>query len=276
MEYNPKKVHRRYVIMGIAGFALILIIVTLSWLAPLIVSLDPRYGELSKRFIPPFQNPSHWLGADHLGRDILTRILYGGRVSMTVGIMSVIVSGALGVLLGITSGYFGGWFDNLIMGMADLQLTFPPLILAITLVAILGPNIINVILVLAISQWVTFARVVRSEVLSVKEREFVEADRAIGANDIYILLNSILRNVSGPIIVTGTFMFGQMIIMESSLSFLGLGVQPPIPSWGGMLKEASEYIFLFWWFPIFPGLAITLSVLGANLTREWLQYRLET
>ena len=213
----------------------------------------------------------HPLGTDTLGRDVLSRLLYGARVSLVVGLTAVAVAGAIGVALGLVAGYYRGWLDDLLMRVGDIHLAFPVLLLGVALLSVLGASLVNLILVLAVSGWVTYARIVRGETLSLVEREFVAAARALGAGDGHVIWRHILPNVWPPIIVVATFSVARMIIAEASLSFLGLGIPPPAPSWGAMLDEGRNYITTGWWLALFPGLAILILVLGINLVGDWLR-----
>jgi peptide/nickel transport system permease protein len=251
------------------------IIVLTAALAPLLSPHDPLRQDLERRAGAPtragLRMGAHPLGNDQLGRDILSRLIHGSRVSLGVGIVAVILGGTIGVGLGITAGYFGGWPDRLIMRVADIQLAFPFILLAMAIIAVAGPGIAKLIVVLALSGWVTYARVVRSEVLSVREREFVAAARAIGLRDGRIMLRHVLPNVAAPIIVVATLELARVVILEAALSFLGLGVQPPTPSWGRMLADGRDFLATAWWISTFPGLAIMALVLGVNLVGDWLR-----
>jgi peptide/nickel transport system permease protein len=244
-------------------------------LAPVLSPADPIHNSLLDRLTPPMWAEGgtlrYPLGTDTLGRDVLTRLLYGARVSLIVGLSAVVISGVLGVGLGLVAGYYGGRVDDVLMRLGDIQLAFPVLVLAIAILAVLGASLGNVILVLGLSGWVTYARIVRGETLSLKQREFVEAARGIGAPDRIILWRHILPSVLPPVIVVATFSVARLIIAEASLSFLGLGVPPPTPSWGAMLDEGRNYITTGWWLALLPGLAILLLVLGINLMGDWLR-----
>src|SRR5262249_15046572 len=213
----------------------------------------------------------HPLGTDTLGRDVLSRLLYGARVSLVIGLAAVIVSGAVGVALGILAGYYGGWLDDLLMRGGDAELAFPVLLLGVALLSVLGAGLLNLVLVLALSGWITYARIVRGETLSLREREFVDAARGLGAGDLHVMRRHVLPNVWAPLAVVATFSVARTIIAEASLSFLGLGFPAPAPSWGAMLDEGRNYITTGWWLALFPGLAILLVVLGINLAGDWLR-----
>jgi peptide/nickel transport system permease protein len=249
--------------------------VTAPWIAP----HDPRAQVLERRLVPPaWTAGGQWafpLGCDHLGRDILSRLIYGSRVSLVVGITAVLISGLLGVSLGLVAGYHGGRLDALIMRLVDVQLAFPFILLAITVVAVLGPGLRNVIIVLGVAGWMYYARVVRGQVLALKEKEFVAAARALGAPTRLIIPRHVLPNVLTPVIIVATFAVATNVITEASLSFLGLGVEPRIPSWGSMLSDGRAYIGRAWWLTTFPGLAILLTVLSINLLGDWLRDRLD-
>jgi peptide/nickel transport system permease protein len=260
--------------LGIFGLLLLALVGLCALFAPLLTPHDPTEQELSRRLLPPAWSggqPEHLLGTDSLGRDNLSRIIYGARVSLVVGFLTVLVSGAIGVLLGLVAGYYGKLVDEVVMRLADVQLAFPFILLAISVIAVLGPGLRNVIIVLGIAGWMVYARLVRGEVLSVKQRDFVQAVRCLGASDGRIILRHILPNVTTPLIVVATFSVAQMIIAEASLSFLGLGVQPPEPTWGGMLADGRKYLDGAWWVATFPGLAIMLTVLSVNFVGDWLR-----
>jgi peptide/nickel transport system permease protein len=258
-----------------AGLVVIVATCGLAVGAPALAPADPVRNSLLDRLTPPMWldggSARHPLGTDTLGRDVASRLLHGARISLVVGLAAVAVAGTLGVALGLVSGYYRGWLDDLLMRVGDVQLAFPVLLLGVALLAVLGPGELNLILVLGVSGWITYARIVRGETLSLKEREFVEAARALGARDRYLLARHILPNVLPPITVVATFSVARVIIAEASLSFLGLGMPPPAPSWGAMLDEGRNYITTGWWLALFPGLAILLLVLGINLVGDWLR-----
>jgi len=211
------------------------------------------------------------LGRDALGRDVYSNILYGARISLLVGFTSVLIGTAVGVPIGLFSGFRGGRVDDFIMRIADVQYAIPFLVLIIAVIAIMGPGLLNVILFLGLASWIGFARIVRGEVLRIKTTDFVLAARALGASEIRIMIRHILPNTVAPVIVVATLSFGNMIITESALSFLGLGVPVTTPTWGGLLAEARAYVTVAWWPAVFPGLSIFLVVLGVNLFGDWLR-----
>ena len=261
--------------VAVAGLAIILVAVAVALFAPVLAPADPIRNSLLDRLTPPMWLPGgsarHPLGTDTLGRDVASRLVHGARISLVVGFAAVVVGGTLGVALGLLSGYYRGWLDDAVMRVGDVQLAFPVLLLGVALLAVLGPGEGNVILVLGVSGWITYARIVRGETLSLRERDFVEAARALGAADRYLITRHVLPNVLPAITVVATFSVARVIIAEASLSFLGLGIPPPAPSWGAMLDEGRNYITTGWWLALFPGLAILLLVLGINLVGDWLR-----
>lgn len=212
------------------------------------------------------------LGTDHLGRDVLSRLLVGARVSMVVGSLGVVVAMVVGVAAGLGAGFWGGWVDTIIMRVGDMQLALPMILLAIIVIGVLGPSLTNMVVVLALTSWVGYARLVRAEVLRLKGRQFVEAARALGESDVGILVRHILPNTLGVVIALAALDLGRMVFFESALSFLGLGLPPPSVSWGGMLAEGKLYLGSAWWLAMFPGLCITLTVLAASFIGDWLHY----
>ena len=260
---------------GLIGLLIVLLNIVVAILAPLLAPHDPLDQDITRRLQPPAWlaggSVEYLLGTDQLGRDVLTRIIHGSRISLLIGFLSVAVSLPIGVGLGLLGGYFRGRLDDAVMRLADVQLAFPFILLAITIAGVLGPSPRNVILILAVGGWVAYARVTRGQVLGLREKEFVEAARALGMRHGRILVAHILPNILTPIIVLATFAVAQMILLESSLSFLGLGVQPPTPSWGGMLNDGRAYITIAWWLTTFPGATIMLTVLGINFMGDWLR-----
>ena len=247
--------------------------------APIVAPKDPYEQSLLLRLAPPSWmedgEPGYLLGTDEFGRDILSRMLYGARISLAIGLLGVTIGSILGSVLGMLAGYFSGPVDELIMLFADMQLAFPFILLAIAIIAVLGPSITNLIIIVGISGWMTYARVCRGVVLTLKEREFVQAVHALGGSDRRILFRHILPNILSPIIVLATLDLARLIILESTLSFLGLGVQPPNPSWGGMLGQGRQYLDTAWWLSTFPGLAIMLTTLAISRGGDWIRDTLD-
>lgn len=259
-------------ILGTALTGAMLALVLLSvWLFPDRGSLM----DLAARLTQPFTYWTHPLGTDPLGRDVLARVLVGGRISLLVGFASVLGASVLGIAVGLIAGYYRGFWDMLLMRCVDVQLALPFILVALTFISILGGGLGNIILFMIVSQWVQYARLVRGMVLSVREREFVQAARAFGVRDLAMLRHHILPNVIGPVIILMTLNVANNILLESSLTFLGLGVDPLIPSWGGMLADGRTYMQTAWWVSVFPGVAIMLTVLGLNLLGDWLRDRID-
>ena len=270
---------RRLSFRAVFGLTVLLCIGGAAVFAPQIAPWDPARQMLMKRLRPPMWEArglrEHPLGTDHLGGDILSRILYGGRISLGVGLSAVSLSCLIGVTLGLLAGFHGGRTDAFIMRVVDVFLAIPYILLAMGVVFALGPSLLNVILVMAVTRWVQFARIVRADVLSIREREFVSGARARGSRSLRLLLRHVLPNALTPIIVVATLELAFMIIYESALSFLGLGVQPPTPTWGWMLSDGRNYVATAWWLATFPGLAIMLTVLAVNLLGDWLRDTLD-
>jgi peptide/nickel transport system permease protein len=243
--------------------------------AGLLTPFDPRDGALDARLVAPFARADHPFGTDPIGRDTLSRLLYGARVSLSVGFASVLLAGVAGSLLGLIAGWRGGWTDTVIMRIADVQLGFPSFLLAITLMAVFGAGLSSVVLALSIGGWVRYARVMRSTVLPLCEVEYVQAARALGCGATQIVLRHVLPNALTPVLVVATLSLGGNLITESSLSFLGLGVDPQTPSWGSMLADGRPYLNTAWWVSALPGLAISLTVLAVNLLGDWLRDELD-
>jgi peptide/nickel transport system permease protein len=268
---------------GVGAAGVLLLIIAIAVLAPLIAPHDPLAVDIRHRLSPPawmeHGTAEHLLGTDQVGRDLLARMIYGGRVSLVVGVASVIISATIGVLLGLGAGYFGGNTDWTIMTVINVMLTFPFVLLALAVIAVLGPSLPNMIFVLGVAGWPIYARVVRAETLAIREREFVTAGRALGMSHLRIIFRQIAPNLVSTIVVIATLQVAQVIILESFLSFLGLGVQPPTPAWGNMLGEGRLYMLNSWWIATFPGLAIFLTTLVINLMgnalRDWLDPHLK-
>ncbi len=264
---------------SILGLALLLAVFAMAIFAPWLAPHSYVEQDIEHRLAPPAWmeggSKSFPLGTDHLGRDILSRIIYGARISLLVGVSAVLVSGTVGVTLGLLAGYFRGTTETIIMRLADIQSAFPFLLLIIAVIAVLGPGLNNMILVLGITGWVSYARLVRSEVLAVREREYTEAAVVMGLPDRRIILHHILPNVAGSIVIMAAMEVGKVILFESSLSFLGLGVQPPIPTWGGMMADGRQYLSTHWWVATIPGLAIMMTTMGTNLVGDWFRERLD-
>jgi peptide/nickel transport system permease protein len=264
--------------------AVLLFMLLAAVFAPLAAPRDPTDQSLLLRLKPPIwladSEPGYILGTDEVGRDILSRMIYGARISLTVGLVGVLIGSVLGTVLGMLAGYFSGPVDEVIMLLADMQLAFPFILLAISIIAVLGPDPANgvpwkLIVIVGISGWMSYARVCRAVVLSIREREFVQSVRALGGSDHRILFRHILPNILSPVVVLATLDLARLIVLESTLSFLGLGVQPPSPSWGGMLGQGRQYLDTAWWLSTFPGLAIMLTTLAISRGGDWLRDMLD-
>ena len=259
----------------VGSWLILLGLIATALLSPYIVPHNPIRERLIDRLLPPaWVEDGEWrylLGTDHLGRDLVSRIIYGSRVSLVVGFAAVAIGGALGIALGVAAGFLGGQTDEVIMAVADMQLAFPTILFAIAIIAVLGPSFINLVIVIGLSGWVTYARIARGQVLSVREKEFVEAIRAQGGSQWRIVWRHILPNILSPLIVVATLDLARTIILESTLSFLGLGIQPPTPSWGGMLSDGREYLLSAWWIATFPGVALMLTALSFNRLGDWVR-----
>lgn len=260
--------------VGMLGVGLVSLLLLTAALAPVISPHDPRKHDLPSRFQPPgysSEDATYLLGTDQLGRDILSRIIHGSRVSVVVGVLSVLVAGTIGVAYGIVAGFLGGWVNAVMMRVADALLGIPFIILVVAIAGVLGPGISTLILVLGFTGWVTYARVTCGEVLAVREREYVLSARAIGQTAPRIMQKHILPNVVQSAIVLAALQVGVTILAESSLSFLGLGVQPPAITWGLILADGRQYVGSAWWMSTFPGIAITLTVLGTIFLGDWVR-----
>ena len=252
--------------MAMAGLILVLGLFTVAVLAPWLAPYDPTLINLQEVLRPP--SVAHLLGTDTLGRDVLSRVIYGARISLLVGFVAVGLATLIGVLVGALAGYYGGVVDAVLMRLVDLMLCFPTLFLILAVIAVLGPSIWNIMVVIGVTGWMGVARLVRAEFLSLREREFVVAARALGASDARLIWRHLLPNALTPVMVSATLGVAGAILVESSLSFLGLGVQPPTPSWGNMLTMGKDNIEIAWWLSVFPGLAILVTVMSYNLLGE--------
>ena len=260
---------------ALVGGVMILLYMLMALLAPQLSPHDPTIGDLAVRLLPPAWqaggDPAYPLGTDVQGRDILSRIIFGSRVSLLVGILAVGISVIVGTVLGSVAGYYRGWLDGLLSRFADLLMAFPFLIFAIGVMAFMGPGFRNLILALVFKSWVEFFRLVRGEMMSEKTKEYVEAARVVGQSSYAIIVSEIMPNLFHSVLVLATLRMGYMIIMEASLSFLGLGIQPPTPAWGSMVNEGRNFIMTHWWVSTLPGLAILILVLSINLFGEGLR-----
>ena len=258
----------------VAIFVLV-VLICCAVASPLVAPHDPNRQNLIERVQKPFQRDAsgamkHVLGTDDLGRDELSRLIYGARVSLLVGFTAVLIGGLLGTALGLIAGYYGGRADTIIMRIGDIQLAFPFILLAIMFLVALGPGLLNLTLVLGVGQWVTYARIARGQVVSQREKEYVEAARALGARDIGVMFTGILPNILAPLIVIASFNVASVILSEAALSFLGLGVPPSVPTWGAMLAAARDQLLAGrWWLAVFPGAAIMLTVMSFNILGDW-------
>ncbi|AYD04027.1 ABC transporter permease [Neorhizobium sp. NCHU2750] len=261
---------------GLFGFLLVLVFIAGAALAPYLGLPSPTRSSLTARMVAPtwtglLSPGAHPLGTDELGRDVLSRILFGSRTTLLIAAGAVILGGAVGTLLGIVAGYYRGIVDRILMRIVDIQLALPLMLLALLVVAAVGASGQNLVVVLALTSWLRYARIIRGQVLTLREREFILSAHAIGAGTWRIMIKHLLPNVMTPVLVIATLELARIIIMDAALSFLGLGVQPPSPSWGRMLADGRVYITTAWWIVTFPGLAILLTVLSVNLLGDWLR-----
>lgn len=261
---------------GMAGAVIILLILLTAMLAPVLAPHDPAAIDVAQMLAPPFWmsggSAEHLLGTDNLGRDILSRIVYGAQISLLVGGCAVLVAGMIGVTLGVICGFYGGgWFDTVIMRIVDAQLAIPGILLMLVIVGIFGPSLLMIIVVIGLTDWVSYTRLIRGEVLGIRQLDFIRAARSLGTKDRLIMFRHIFPNIFGTLVVISTLSVGTAIISEASLSFLGLGIQPPTVSWGYMLNEGKDYLATSWWLATFPGIAITLTVLGIIFLGDWLR-----
>jgi peptide/nickel transport system permease protein len=259
--------------LGVVGLVIVILTIFLAIFADVIAPYSPYQQNITESLNPP--SVQHWLGQDDLGRDILSRIIFGARISLLVGFITVSVSAILGSVIGAIAGYFGGWIDEVLMRITDILLAFPGILLAIAIMAILGPSLNNVIIALCIVGWKSYARLVRGEILKEKEKEYIQATKALGYSHFRIISFHLIPNTLNPVLVMATLGVASMIISEAGLSFLGLGTQPPIPSWGGMLSEGRQYLLQAYQLTTFPGLAIMILVLGFSFLGDALRDALD-
>ncbi len=274
-ERAPASRARRTRRLAVGGAVFVALLIVAALAAPLIAPADPirqsLRGRLSAPTLAGADGKAHLLGTDHLGRDVLSRVIYGARVSLLVGFAAVIVGGLLGASLGVLAGFRGGWADSTIMTIADAQLAFPFILLAIGIIAVLGPSLPTLIVVIGLSGWVTYARVLRSQVLVLRSRGFVDAIHALGGSVLRVIARHVLPNVLSSLVVIATLELARAIVLEATLSFLGLGVQPPTPSWGGMVQEGREYLDSAWWISTAPGIVLMLTSIVVSRTGDWLR-----
>jgi peptide/nickel transport system permease protein len=256
------------------GLGLTLGVLLSALAAPWLTPHDPLLADFVASLKPP-GTPGHPLGTDQLGRDLLARVLYGARLALFIGVCTVVATALVGGLLGLVAGFVERWPSTVLMRLADVQLSFPFVLLALTINAIVGLGLRNIILSLSAAGWVVFARVVRGEVLSVKQRDFVHAAAALGVGRGRLLFRHVLPNVAPSLIVVASLQFSQFVVAEAAISFLGFGVQPPTPAWGSMLSESRDYLYIAWWLAAFPGAALALTALGVNLVGDWLRDTLD-
>lgn len=260
---------------GFVGVLLIAALVLMAVLAPAVAPRDPAAQDLRSRLKPPAWaekgSSSHLLGTDHLGRDVLSRVIWGSRVSLMVGVMVVVLAGSFGVVMGLLAGYFGGRTDSFIMRWIDTQVAFPGLLLALIILAVIGPSMTTVIVVLALNGWMVFGRMTRSSVLSVRRTPYVEAAEILGCSAARVIFRHILPNLTSPLITLAILEFARIVLAEAALSFLGLGIQPPATSWGLDVAAGKDYIFRAWWLVTMPGIAISVTVLAINLVASWMR-----
>lgn len=259
--------------LALTGFIIIVLIFLLAMLAPVIAPYDPN--EINVKAILLGPSTQHWMGTDGLGRDVLSRMLHGGRISLLVGLVAVGISTVIGILLGAIAGFYRGWVDVVIMRLVDIMLSIPSFFLILAVIAFLTPSIINIMIVIGLTSWMGVTRLVRAEFMSLSEREYVMASRTLGARDYRLIFRHLLPNSLTPIIVSAVLGVAGAVLLESGLSFLGLGVQAPQASWGNILTDGKEYIQFAWWLSLFPGLAILITVLGYNLLGEGLRDALD-
>ncbi|MDD5431991.1 MAG: ABC transporter permease [Candidatus Omnitrophica bacterium] len=256
----------------LAGIIIIGFFSLIAIFAPIISPYEPSIIDQNNLLMAP--SSKHLLGTDSLGRDILSRIIYGARISLSIGLIAVGIATLLGLILGSIAGFYGGLIDMIIMRFVDIMLCFPTFFLILAVVAMLEPSIFNIMIIIGLTSWMGVARLVRAEILTLKEREFIQASRAIGASNFRIISRHLIPNAIGPVLVNATLGIAGAILLESGLSFLGLGVQPPVPSWGNILIEAKSTLGVAWWITVFPGLAILVTILGFNFLSEGLKKKI--
>ncbi|QOX79108.1 ABC transporter permease [Trichlorobacter lovleyi] len=259
--------------MAMGGLLVVLLLFVISFLAPFLTPYDPSAINAWDVLQPPSWN--HWFGTDELGRDVLTRVLYGARISLKVGFVAIGIAVLLGSAVGLVAGYYGGWVDSLLMRCVDIMLCFPSFFLILAVIAFLNPSIWIIMAVIGLTGWMGVARLVRAEVLTIREMDYILAARCIGCSDLRIILRHILPNALSPVLVAATLGVAGAILTESALSFLGIGVQPPTPSWGNILTSGKDYIEFAWWLSLFPGQAILITVLAYNLLGEGIRDALD-
>ena len=251
------------------GAIVVGVLAIVALFAPAIAPHDPAEVDIVSALLPP--SSSHLFGTDFLGRDVFSRMVYGARISLSIGFIAVGIAVIIGIIIGSIAGYYGGFVDTWLMRLVDIMLCFPSFFLILAVIAVLEPNIMNIMIIIGITSWMGVARLIRAEILSLKEREFILASRAIGASDFRILLFHLIPNAIAPVLISAVLGVAAAILIESSLSFLGLGVQPPVPSWGNILMEGKSSLGVCWWLTLFPGAAILITVLGYNLLGEGLR-----
>lgn len=253
------------------GTVIIVVLILMAFFAPWVSRYEPNDIQITQALLPP--SGEHWLGTDQLGRDVWSRMVYGIRVSLLVGLVAVGISTLLGLVLGAVAGYYGGWVDASLMRFNDIMLCFPTFFLILAVITLLEPSLLNIMIIIGLTSWMGVARLVRAEILSLKERDFIQAARALGASDLWIVTKHLIPNAMGPVWVSAILGVAGAILVESGLSFLGIGVQPPTPSWGNMLLEGKATLGAAWWMTVFPGVAILVTVLAFNLAGEGLRGR---
>ena len=256
--------------LGLFGLGLVVIAVTAAVAAPWLAPVDPLRTDFAQGLRPP-GTPGHPLGTDQLGRDLLSRVLYGARIALFIGLCTVALTALVGSLLGLVAGFVEGLPGAILMRLADVQLSFPFVLLALTINAIVGLGLRNIIISLAAAGWVVYARVVRGQVLSVKQRDYVQAAAALGTGRARVIFRHVLPNVAPSIVVVASLQFSQFVVAEAAISFLGFGVQPPTPAWGSMLSEGRDFLYVAWWLAAWPGAALALTALGVNLVGDWIR-----